>query len=669
MSKMYEKLAQDIVDKVGGEDNVLSVYHCQTRLRFQLKDEATADQESLNAMDGVAKVLISGGVFQVVIGTHVKEVFEEVEKLVTPKTGGGAAQAETKKNLAELVIDFVSGTFQPIVPALSGAGMVKALLALLVVGKLISNTSQTYYILNFFADGVFYFLPLLLAVSEAQKLKCNPILAAGVAAIMLHPNWAALVTAGEPVRFFGVIPFTLTSYTSSVIPIILVVLVQAYVERWLERVIPRAVKLVFVPMLTFLVMGTLALSLLGPIGSIVGDGLGVFFNYLSVNASWAPALLIGGFLPIMVMFGLHNGVAPLGVMQMADLGYDSIFGPGCVCSNIAQGVACLVVAFRTKDGKTKQLAGSSSVTALMGITEPALYGVNLPKKYPLVAAMIGGGFGGLYAGLTHTHRFATGSSGLPAVLLYIGDDTMTYFINIIIALAISAVVTGVLAYVLSLRYETVGDAAKTGEGKAGQEKAEQGKDDKTTDKKASAAAHKDTAAGKTTDGAIREAAGNTGATAENTGASPISSLSSPMNGEVIPLEEIGDGVFSAGVLGQGCGIRPEEGRVYAPFDGTVILVAETKHAIGLKGDNGMEVMIHVGLDTVELKGEGFAPKVSVGDRIAVGQLVMDFDLQTIGERYPTVTAVLLTNSGDYKRIDLVKQGAARAGDTVIQAER
>ncbi len=657
MSKMYEKLAWDILEKVGGEENVLNVYHCQTRLRFQLKDENIADQRSLNAMEGVAKVLISGGVFQVVIGTHVKEVFEEIEKLVMPKTGGADVQTKTRRNLAETVIDFVSGTFQPIVPALSGAGMVKALLALLVVGNVISNTSQTYYILNFFADGVFYFLPMLLAVSEAQKLKCNPILAAGIAAIMLHPNWGALVTAGEPVRFFGVIPFTLTSYTSSVIPIILVVLAQAYVEKWLDKVIPRAVKLVFVPMLTFLVMGTLALSVLGPIGSIVGDGLGVFFNYLSVNASWAPALLIGGFLPVMVMFGLHNGVAPLGVMQMADLGYDSIFGPGCVCSNIAQGVACMVVAFRTRDAKMKQLAGSSSVTALMGITEPALYGVNLPKKYPLVAAMIGGGCGGLYAGLTHTHRFATGSSGLPAVLLYIGDDTMTYLINIIIALAISGAVTGILTYILSLKYET----APAEGSKAQRNSAE--KKDRTANRETRMEDIKDGTKDGTNKNADRAAADETAGNSKEAG------LLAPMNGEVIPLGEIGDGVFSAGVLGQGCGIRPGEGRVCAPFDGTVILVAETKHAIGLKGDNGIEVMIHVGLDTVELKGQGFDPKVTVGDQVAAGQLIMEFDLEAIGEKYPSVTAVLLTNSGDYKEIRLVKQGTVRVGDLVIQTEK
>lgn len=615
MSKEYAGLAGQILEKVGGKENVLDVYHCQTRLRFHLADESRADQEALNAMDGVAKVLISGGVFQVVIGTHVKYVFEEIETLVGPKEKreGGTAGSK-KKNPIEAVIDFISGTFQPIIPALSGAGMVKALLALLMVFHLIDADSQTYYILNFFADGVFYYLPILLAVTEAQKLKCNPVLAAGVAAIMLHPNWTALVTAGEAVHFFGVIPFTLASYTGSVIPIILVILVQAYVERFLDKWIPRSVKLVFVPMLTFLIMGTLALAVLGPIGSVLGNALGVFFIFLSTNASWAPAVVIGGFLPLMVMFGLHNGVAPLGVMQMADLGYDSIFGPGCVCSNIAQGAATLVVCLRTRDAKTKQIAASSSVTAFMGITEPALYGVNLPKKYPLIAAMIGGACGGLYAGLTQTHRFATGSSGIPAVLLYIGDNSMTCFYNILIALVISAVVSAALAYVLSFKFEPALKEEKT---------------------------------------EIVEEKG---------------CIYNPVPGEVIPLEEIGDGVFSAGVLGAGCGIRPAEGKVYAPFDGEIILVADTKHAIGIRSRDGIETMIHVGLETVALNGAGFHPMVKAGDPVRKGQLLMEFDLEEIGKTCPTVTAFLVTNSFNYGTVELKCQGDTQVGTLVMEVK-
>ena len=401
MSKKYEGLASAIVEKVGGQDNIGAVRHCQTRLRFTLKDTGIADKDSIQSLDGVAQVVESGGMFQVVIGMHVADVFEEVEKLIPNKDGEAAQDKGNKERMSPVnfAIDFVSSVFQPIVPALSGAGMLKALMALLTVFRLVDSGSQSYYILNFFADAVFTFLPLLLAYTTAKRMKCNVVLAISVAGIMCHPNWAALVTAGEPVNFFGMIPFYLVAYTSTVIPIILVIAVQSFVEKALNKIIPKAVNLVFVPMFTFLIMGTLALSVLGPVGEYAGEGLALIFNWLSTNASWAPSVLIGGLLPVMVMFGLHHAVAPLGSMQMASLGFDSIFGPGCVCSNIAQGTAALVVGMRTKDAKTRQLGLSTGTTALMGITEPVLYGLNLPKKYPLFAAMIGGGLGGLYAGV------------------------------------------------------------------------------------------------------------------------------------------------------------------------------------------------------------------------------------------------------------------------------
>lgn len=630
MSKEYIGLAREIVSKVGGETNINDVYHCQTRLRFKLDDESKADTAALEAMGDVAKVMISGGVYQVIIGTHVKDVFEEIERIMPLKNREEKAAGDKKgekKSIVGTVVDFIAGSFQPIIPALSGAGMIKALLAILIALKVIDNTSQTYYILNFFADAIFYFLPILLAFSEAQKLKCNAVLAAAVAAIMLHPSWGAMVAAGEPVKFFGVIPFTLATYTGSVIPIVLVILAQSYVERFLEKVIPKAVKLVFVPMLTFLVMGTLGLAVLGPLGTIIGGYLAMFFTFLSTNASWAPPVLIGGFLPLMVMFGLHNGVAPLGVMQMAERGYDSIFGPGCVCSNIAQGVACLVVSLRTKDAKTRQIALSAGVTGLMGITEPALYGVNLPKKYPLISAMIGGGLGGLYAGLTQTHRFATGSSGLPAIFLYIGDDTMKFFYNIIISLLISTVVTAVLTYVLSFKFEAAPSQIADEQNAAPQ----------------TSKANTQTEFVKTETGKVY----------------------APLKGEVISLEDIGDGVFSAGVLGQGCGIHPAGEEVYAPFDGEIILVADTKHAIGIKSDDGIEIMVHVGLDTVALNGEGFDVKVKVGERVSCGQLLMQFDKKAIAEKYPTVTAVLITNSAAFSNIELLKTGITEKSESIM----
>ncbi len=615
MSQKYEGLALKIVKLVGGKDNVQHVYHCQTRLRFQLADESKADQDALNAMDEVARCLISGGVFQVVIGTHVKDVFEEVEKIVGPMDDKNVKPTE-KKGILETVIDFVSGTFQPIIPALSGAGMVKAVLALLVTFELISSDSQTYYILNFFADAVFYFLPMLLAVSEAQKLRCNPILAASVAGIMMHPNWSALVTAGDPVNFFGVIPFTLTSYTSTVIPIILVVLVQSYVEGFLEKWIPQSVKLVFVPMLTFLIMGPLALAVLGPIGAIVGDYLAVFFTFLSTNAAWAPAVLIGGLLPIMVMFGLHNGVAPLGVMQMGELGYDSIFGPGCLCSNIAQATASAVVAIRTKDKKMKQLATSGSITAYMGITEPTLYGVNLPKKYPLIAAMIGGAAGGLYAGLTQTHRFATGSSGLPAIFLYIGDDTMRFFYNIIIALVISFVVTAVVTYFLSLKFEQT-DKVQTIE-------------------------------------KIEVAKGE---------------ILAPIKGQLLPLSAAKDEAFASEMLGKGALIEPQDGKVYAPFDGTIATLFPTKHAIGIVSDDGIEMLIHFGIDTVNLNGKYFTAYIEQGQKVKQGDLLLNADIKQIEKAgYATQVPVIITNSANYQIIDLVNHDQVNHQDVILKVK-
>lgn len=611
MSKKYEGLAHDIIEKLGGKKNITEGYHCQTRLRFKVLDESKIDIKGLESLDGVTKYIFNAGVHQIVIGTHVKDVFEEIEKIIDLDPTK-EVQVEKKGSLTA-IIEFVAATFQPVIPALSGAGMVKAVLALLIVFQVISPESQTYYLLNMFADGVFFFLPIILAFTEAQKLRCNPILAASVAAMMMHPNWGALVTAGDPVKFFEIIPFTLATYTGSVIPILLVIFVQSYVEKFLNRVIPKSVELVFVPMLTFLVMGTLAFSVLGPIGSIIGGYLATFFTFLSINASWVPAVLIGGFLPIMVMFGLHNGVAPLGVMQMAELGYDSIFGPGCVCSNIAQATAAAVVAFRTKDKKLRQLATSGSITAYMGITEPVLYGVNLPKKYPLISAMIGGGLGGLYAGLTNTHRFATGSSGIPAILLYIGDDTMRFFWNIVIALIISAVSTAVLTYVLSFKFEKEANIPEMKE-----------------------------------------------VILEDT------LMISPIRGQIIPLSAVHDEAFASEALGKGFAIAPAEGKVVAPFDGKIAAIFPTKHAIGLVSETGVEIFIHVGLNTVELNGKYFEALVEADEIVKKGQPILTFDLEKIqAAGYDTQVPIVVTNTPQYSSIETIGSGQTDCDEAIL----
>lgn len=617
MSTEYQTLATQIIALVGGKENVANVYHCQTRLRFTLVDNLKADTEALEKLDGVTKVIINAGQYQIVIGTHVADVFEEIEKLVEISQD---TTTQEKKGIFDTIIDFVAGTFQPIIPALSGAGMVKAVLALLVVFNVITTDSQTYYMLNVFADGVFYFLPILIAFTQAQKLKCNPILAAGVAAMLLHPNWSALVTAGDAVNFFNVIPFTLASYGSSVIPIILIIFVQSYVEKFLNKHIPKSINIVFVPMLTFLIMGTLAFSVLGPIGAIIGNYLATVFSFLAENASWAPALIIGTFLPIMVMFGIHNGVAPLGIMQMSQLGYDSIFGPGCVCSNMAQATAGAVVAFVTKDKTTKETAIPGSITAYMGITEPLLYGVNLPKRYPLIASMIGGGLGGLYAGLTHAHRFATGSSGLPAVLLYIGDNTMTYFYNIIIAIVISIISTAIITFVLAKHFEK----------------------EETTDN------------------------------LDTTQAPVITGqeVMSPLTGEVLPIEKAEDEVFASKVMGDGVVILPEATDVYALFDGTIATLFPTKHAIGLVSDKGAEILIHIGINTVDLNGEGFKAFVKQGDSVTKGDKLISFDKVAIENAgYSSQTMVIITNGSNYNQIIKHDNQFSQTGDLILELEK
>lgn len=605
MSKKYEKLAKEIVQKIGGNENVNAVHHCQTRLRFKLYDNNKADQDAISKMDGVAKVLINGGMFQVVIGMHVAEVYEEVVKFIDTKVDDqeGTFVKDENSSLFRRGLDnfiaFISSVFSPIIPALAGAGMVKALLAVLVSFGLVTTNNQTYVIINMFGDATFAFLPMLLAYTTAQKLKCNPVLAVAVAGIMVHPTWNGLVDAKNAINLFDIIPLSLVKYTFSVIPIILVILVQAKLEKWLNKIVAESIKLVIVPMLVFLIMGILALSILGPMGNIVGSWLSLAFSWLSVNVSWAPPLVIGATFPLLVMFGLHHAIAPVGLMQLAQMGYDSIWGPGIVCSNIAIGTATLIVGLASKNAKTKQIGTSAGITGLMGITEPALYGIVIPKKYPLIAGLVGGACGGLFAGITSTRRFATGSSGLPAVVMYLGDNTMQYFYQIIIALVISMVVTVVLTFILMRRFE---------------------KKEEATEIKRKIEIKKST-------------------------------VSSPIKGTVIELSEVKDEAFASEALGKGVAIEPSEGKVVAPFDGTIMTLFPTKHAIGIVSDDGIEVLVHIGLNTVELNGKYFEAHVKQDDKVRKGQVLVTFDLQSIRkEGYVTQTPIIITNTQEYSEV-------------------
>ncbi|MDV5171583.1 beta-glucoside-specific PTS transporter subunit IIABC [Photobacterium rosenbergii] len=603
MNDKYNALIEALTKELGGESNIKDLNHCQTRLRLVLNNYDRVNIDNVKNIDGIISVVVSGGQCQVVIGTHVKEVYDVFKQklnLDLSSDGADVAQGE-KASIISRAIDFVSGTFSPIIPAIAGAGMVKALLAVLLMFDLVSRDSQTYYLINMMSDAVFYFLPILLAFSAAQKLKCSPLLAAVLGGVLLHPSFVALKAAGDPVEIFSM-PIRMVSYGSSVIPILLIVWLQSIVERNLNKVIPDSIKIVFVPMCTIFIVGIAGLTVLGPLGSYIGDYIVVGFEAIQAHGSWLIILLMATLWPILVMFGIHHSIVPLSLAQITTMGVENIIGPGALIANIAHGVAALVVSRRVIDSKTKQIANSGGITALMGITEPALYGVNIPKKYPLVTGMIGAACGGLYAGLGDVYRYATGASGIPAIPLYIGENTWNLY-NILISLGITIVVTAVLTYLATLRYEKKADQKSTDSETAKQRVNEE-------------------------------------------------MVYAPMNGKVIPLSAVTDEVFASEALGPGLAIEPTEGKVVAPFDCTVVSIFPTNHAVCLESDNGMELLIHVGIDTVSLGGKHFEGHVVEGQKVKAGQTLITCDLEAIrSHKLSTQTPIIVTNLDDDKRLD------------------
>lgn len=628
MGKKYGSLPENIIKFVGGKENVSGLVHCQTRLRFHLLDDQKADKEALKALEGVATVIEAGGQIQVVIGTHVKEVYDEVMPLLGDMTEEKPAASGKKANPLDTFLDFIIAAFQPILPAIAGAGMLRSLLTILVVFRLVSDQSQTYILVNMISDAMFYFLPFFLASSVARRLNCMPVIAMGLAGILLHPTLAGLVAAGDPVRFFGA-PMTLVSYSSSMFPIILIVLLQSYVERFLNKKIPNALKLITVPMLTLLVVGFFGLTILGPIGTFAGNILLAFFKVIQNYAPWALPFLLATLWPILVMFGVHAPVATMSPLQFASVGYETNIGPAAMVSNIAQGVAALVVSVRTKNSKEKELAVSTGITGLMGITEPVLYGISIPKKYPLVAGMIGSAIGGLYCGINHVARYGVGHSGLPAIPLYIGADISNLY-HILIAITITMVVSAVLTFIFSLRYEKP----------------------ETSDK--SMDSHSAEGERKTIQSDLKVA----------------ETILTPVKGEVLPLDEAQDEAFSSGVLGKGCVMIPAEGKVVAPVDGTVTTLFPTKHAIGISSSNGVELLIHIGMDTVKLDGKYFEAHIEQGASVKGGDLLVTFDKEEIEkEGYSLQTPVLIANTHEYKEIHVTEKKQVDLDDTLMSVEK
>lgn len=601
----YKDLAKNIIKDVGGKENVLSLTHCATRLRFNLKDDSKANTDKLKNTAGVMGVVNKGGQYQVVIGSDVANVFRAINDIGSFDGNIEGKEEDDNRNPVVKVLDTIAGIFTPIIPAITGAGMLKAVMALLVTFKVIDTTSQTYGILNFMADAAFYFLPFLLANSAAKKFKCNPYIAMTIAAVLLHPNFISMVNTakegGTGISFLG-LPITLASYSSSVIPIILGVWLMSYVEPLADKISPKPIKFFTKPLITLVITGITTLIVLGPIGIICGDGIATAIEFLNKYARWLVPLIVGTFSPLLVMTGMHYGLIPIGINNIATAGFDTVVGPGMLASNIAQGGASLAVACKTKNSEFKQLASSAGITAVCGITEPAMYGVTLKLKRPLIGVMIGGGIAGLFLGIFGVGRYTSGSPGLLALPGYIGTDGFRNIIFACIGAAIAFVISFVVTYLVG--FEDIKTESK-------EEKVEE--EDKVKD----------------------------------------TLIYSPIKGKVVELSKVNDPMFSEGMMGEGVAIIPKNGRVVAPVDGVVSAIFDTKHAIGLTSNDGAEILIHVGLDTVNLKGKYFDAKVSQGKTVKKGDLLIEFDIDSIKkEGYEVITPVIVTNSSTYSRISL-----------------
>lgn len=571
----YENTAKKILQRVGGKDNVINLVHCMTRLRFTLKDESIVDDEAVKKTKGVMGIMKKGGQYQIIIGNDVGNVFNELNKLgnFSNEVKEVPAKSNEKKNIFTMLMDTISGIMAPVIPAIIGAAMIKVLLTLLPMIGVLSTNGQTYQLLSVIGDGAFFFMPVLIAISASKKFGTNMYYAASIALIMLHPNLITLMNtahdAGQTVKFLKYIPVTYASYSYSVIPIILAVYSLRYVERFVDKITPVVTKNFLKPMLVVLIEAPIALIILGPLGAICGNGLSTVVYAIHDKLGFIAIGLVAGVYPFVVMAGMHHAFTPIKLGMIATTGYENFICIGELCSNMAQGAASLAVALRSKNKDFKQIAGSSAFSALFaGITEPALYGVTLRLKRPMLGACIGGAVSGLVGGFFQMKCFGIATLIIGFEDIVDEDDDLDFV----------------------------------------EESNAQLLDNEI-------------------------------------------SITSPVEGKVIPLTEVKDPTFSQEILGKGAAIIPKKGVVYAPFDGKVDAVFETGHALGLVSEDGVELLVHVGIDTVNLKGKYFTPKKKSGDTMKKGDILLEFVIDKIkADGYDVTTPIIISNTEQFAKV-------------------
>ncbi|MEN1990729.1 beta-glucoside-specific PTS transporter subunit IIABC [Paenibacillus hubeiensis] len=620
----HEKLAKEIVQLVGGEKNVVSLVHCATRLRFVLKDDAKADKSTLEKTEGIIAVKENGGQFQVVIGNTVPEVYSAIGKVSNILDDGDSKEKKGKsiKGLGG-IIDVISSIFAPLLGVMAGAGILKGLLLIATNAGWLATTDTSYIILYAAADSLFYFLPLLLAVTTSRKFQGNTFVALTIAGALIYPTIITLKNEGTPTDFFG-IPVVLMSYSSTVIPIIISVIVMSFLERWLNKVIHQSVKNFITPLLLLVIMVPLTLIAFGPFGVYVGNAIA---SALVAAFGFSPLLagaVMGAGWQLFVIFGVHWGLVPIFINNVAVHGRDGI-KPAATASVFAQTGAAFGVMLRTKNKKLRTLAGSSTLTALFGITEPAIYGVTLPLKRPFIAGIIGGAIGGAIIGQAGTQAFASGAPGLLTLPIFYGPGGQG-FPGLIIGIVVSFIVSAVLTYIMGFKDPVEEEAAK---GEAANKSA-------------------------------------SSAQASTLTAAADQLVLSPIQGTIVDLAEVPDPAFSSGAMGQGVAIEPSVGKVVAPFDGTVTVAFKKKHALAVVSDSGAEILVHVGVDTVKLDGQHFVSHIKEGDRVKAGDLLLEFDIAQIkAAGYHTVTPIIVTNSANYEQVLPASTGEVQTQEPLL----
>ncbi|MDK7851184.1 beta-glucoside-specific PTS transporter subunit IIABC [Enterococcus faecalis] len=606
----YQAIAKEILKDVGGKDNIVDVTHCYTRLRFVLKDTKQANKEALLQTEGVISVVESGGQYQVVLGNKVAHVYNALEPLLAQQLTTKTSTKE-KNSLGNRILNTVAAIFTPVVPAIAASGMLKGILAIAVM--VANNFYQvdlkplnTYIILSAASDALFYFMPVILGYSAAKVFKTNEYIAMVIGATLCYPTIVSLMTEESVVTLFG-LHVTKANYVSTVIPIILAIFILAYVQRFLEKVIPEVLKIIMVPTLSLLLMIPATLLLFGPIGIYLGDGVNWLYYYI-MNLS--PILLggfIGGIWCVLVIFGAHRGLVPIGINDVARTGRQNLLA-FAGAANFSQAGAAFGVFVRTKNKDLKAVAASATVTALFGITEPAIYGANLRLKKPMIYAVASGAAGGALMGWGGSYGTAFANQGLLTIPVYAEAGTKA-FICYLLGCGIAFFGAFLLTIFLGFNDLPLDESRQ-----------EPGL--------------------KTEAGTVKEK----------------QRIQAPVQGQLVSLDQINDEVFASQQMGKTLAIYPTEEQIVSPGNGQVTALYPTHHAIGLKLDNGAEILLHIGINTVELKGRGFETFVKVGERVRLGQKLLSFDKQIIqAAGYDPTVLVIVTNTAEMAVIETTKQ--------------